>query len=257
MLALSLFGFWASACGGTSNGDGTSSGGLQASLNGRTFVSESVEGWDLVPGSEIRIGFGTGTLRANGGCNSITGEYTMTGATLVLQGYGMTLMGCDPGLHHQEDWLVGFLEAGPRLELNEPRLTMSTADARMVLLDREVASPDRPLVGTQWIGQGYSDGQMATGGTAWPLAGIVFAEDGSVTIDTSCQKVTASYASSGSTITFQGLAYDSVACADPTQQHVADRVQLVLDGSAVDFDIQESLLILTNGSDSLDFRAAN
>ena len=54
-----------------------------------------------------------------------------------------------------------FLLAGPTLELADPQLVMSTADVQLHLLDRKIAIPDRPLVGTQWLGNGFSDGMVA------------------------------------------------------------------------------------------------
>ena len=95
--------FLVSACGGSSDGDGVSSGGLQSSLNDRTFLSESIEGWTLVPGSEVRISFRNGELSGHAGCNSLSGDYSLQGDTLVMRGFGMTEMGCDAPRHDQDD----------------------------------------------------------------------------------------------------------------------------------------------------------
>jgi heat shock protein HslJ len=230
-------------------------GELQRALVGRAFVSESVEGWQLVPGTEVRLAFDREWLSAGAGCNSIDARYDIDGTALEIPGYGVTEMGCDPALHAQDEWLIGFLRARPELALAEPRLTMTAPSARMVLLDREVASPDRPLLGTQWTGEGFSDGSMATGGPGWDAASVRFASDGSVEIQTGCQTGTGSFHANGATITFEGLVYDGAACAEPGLQFVSDRVLLVLDGSPLTHAIEETSLELQNGTNSFHFRA--
>jgi heat shock protein HslJ len=245
-----LVGLFCCACSAPNDEDG---GGLQAALLDRAFVSESVEGWQLVSGTEVRMNFGGQELSADAGCNKINATYTIAGSSLTTTGSGMTLMGCDKALHAQDDWLLGFLHAGPRLELVEPRLVMSTKDAKMTLLDREVASPDLPLVGTLWKGDGFSDGSVATG-PAPPGLSIFFRPDASVTINTSCQTGTGTYQVAGSVITFQALSYDGAACPDPSYQSSSDRVLAVLDGSAVDFQIEEKRLAIQRGNNTVYFR---
>src|SRR4026209_2965778 len=65
----------------------TSTGALPsaqpASLDGRTFLSTDVTGTSLVPGSQVRLTFKDGSLSANGGCNSMTGDYTVAGDRLT------------------------------------------------------------------------------------------------------------------------------------------------------------------------------
>jgi heat shock protein HslJ len=256
LLALAV-GLMASGCGGSSDGTGGTAGGLQGQLADRTFVSETVEGWQLVAGSDVRIGFHVGELSAHAGCNSIDAPYVIKGDKLALQGWSKTDMGCDIALLAQDDWLLGFLTAGPALELLEPRLVMTTADAKMTLLDREIASPDRPLVGTHWMGDGFSDGQAASFWSGITKATVFFDASGSVTVFSACQTGSGSYQVDGSTLTFAGLAYDGAPCADPSDQKTSDTVLLMLDGSPVTFEIEEQRLSIHNGSRQLDFREAN
>ena len=246
-----------SACGGSSDGTDGTTAGLQGKLNDRTFVSESVEGWTLVAGTEVRIGFKGGELSASAGCNSLGGPFAIEGGKLDLNGYGMTGMGCDAERHAQDDWLVGFLTAGPALQLNEPRLVMTTADAKMTLLDRKIASPDRALVGTHWNGDGFSDGQATSSWIGLAKANVFFDANASVTVFSACQTGSGSYQVDGATLTFQGFSYDGAPCADPSDQATTDAVLLVLDGSPVSFDIKEQLLSVHRGSNTLSFRSAN
>lgn len=241
----------AAACGG----DSDDAGGVQAELADRVFVSESIEGWELVPGTQVRLRFRDRELLANAGCNSIEAQYAVQAGVLELGGYGMTEMGCDPARHAQDDWLVAFLGSKPALELAEPRLTMTTSSARMILLDREVASPDRPLVGTQWIGEAIGDGNVVQGGLGTTLFSIRFDADGTALVHTSCQSGTGAYQVDGTTITFVGLTYDAAPCSDPSHQAVSDRVLFVLDGAPVAFAIEETALEIRKATSTLYFRA--
>ncbi len=248
LLAIGLF---CLACSGPNNEEGSD---LHSALLDRTFVSESIEGWQLVPGTEVRLRFRNQELSADAGCNSINGSYTISGSTLTMPGYGMTEMGCDPPRHAQDQWLLDFLRAKPSLELVEPRLVMSTPDAKMTLLDREVASPDLPLVGTLWKGDGFSDGSSASGPGA-PGVSAFFRSDASVTINSGCQTGTGTYHVTADALTFEGFAYDGAKCPDPAYQHSSDQVLLVLDGSAVSFEIEERRLAIHHGKNTLYFRA--
>jgi len=239
------------ACGGDSLGGDQ----LHGALVNRQFVSESVEGWELVPSTEVRLTFFQDELRAGAGCNSMDGPYQIDGTTLKMLGLGSTDMGCGPGLSAQDQWLSEFLLARPSLELAEPRLSMSTPNARITLLDRELASPDRPLVGTSWTGEALSDGEVAMGGPGMAQVSAWFDASGSVEVHTSCQVGVGTFHVEGTTLTFEGFAYDGAACADSGQQFISDRALLVLNGDPVTFEIEEARLEISQGNNSVSFRA--
>ena len=54
-----------------------------ASLDGRTFLSTDVTGTSLVPGSQVSLTFKDGSINVSGGCNSMSGAYTVTGDRLT------------------------------------------------------------------------------------------------------------------------------------------------------------------------------
>ncbi len=148
-------------------GGGTTDSTLRTELTGRSFVSESVEGHQLVAGTQVDVSFsslGTDTqmtVAAQAGCSSFYGPFDLDGSTLRVSTLSAMDPGCGPS-DQSQDWLSAFLLAGPILELNDPRLVMHTTDTRIDLLDRKLAIPDRPLVGTQWLGTGFSDGMVIT-----------------------------------------------------------------------------------------------
>lgn len=235
---------------------GTTDSSLGARLTGRSFVSESVEGWTLVTGTRVSVSFDEMGVNAQAGCNAFFGTGAIDGDTLRVSMLGSTLLGCAAPFEAQDEWLSAFLLSNPTLALDDPRLVMTTADARIHLLDRKMAIPDRPLVGTQWLGNGFSDGMTVMFGPGSGSVTLSFGSDGHVAVTTSCQTGAGSFTASATTITFGALTYDGAACADATFQRTSDQVLLVLDGTPVTYTIKEAALTVTHGQNALLFRAA-
>jgi len=153
---------------GTSGGSGASAGGGQpgsssdgaaAQLAGRTFLSTSVTGHDLVDGSRIDIAFREdGTVQADAGCNSLSGPYRIEDGTLNASGLSQTEMGCDQDLMDQDSWFSGLLATGLGVDLNGDVLTLTGKGVTIQLTDRRVVDPDRPLEGTTWVLTGIVTG---------------------------------------------------------------------------------------------------
>jgi heat shock protein HslJ len=132
-------------------------------LSGRTFLSTAVTGHDLVKGSRISLEFrAPHSLHVRAGCNYLSGDYRLVDGRLMVDTLAMTEMGCDKSLMQQDDWLAGLLQDGLSLALDGNTLALSSGDVRIALLDREVADPDRPLVGTVWMVDGIIDGDTAS-----------------------------------------------------------------------------------------------
>ena len=254
-MAAILLGGLSCSCSSSGDPSGSSAGGLQGSLDGRSFISETVEGHTLVAGSEVRIGFKGSQLTATAGCNSFSSTYDISGSKLEILGYGITDMGCDQQYLAQDEWLTGLLTGGPTLELAEPRLIMTSADVKMTLLDRELASPDRPLIGTHWVGDGYSDGQAAIFSIAWKDVNASFTQDGHVTIFSGCETGSGSYLANGGSLVFDGFAYDGATCPDTMHEGASNHVKQVIDRSTLAFEIEETRLSVHQGQNTVYFRA--
>lgn len=170
-------------------GDAENTAGYGA-LSRRMFISESVTEndtpKDLVEGTRISLGFTEDypatcgscfprTLSAHLGCNFIRANDVAVHADhLEFGGVGVvTETSCGSGGYAQDDWLVGFLAASPVWALADSRLTLVNDGTEIVLLDRELANPDRPLIGTTWIvntivrGATVSSMHAKTKGKAW------------------------------------------------------------------------------------------
>ena len=82
-------------------------------LEDATFVSTSVAGRDLVPGSTIRVAFEGDSMAVAAGCNTMTGAWELVDGTLAWTGDpAQTMMACEPALSDQDTWLLGLFTDG-------------------------------------------------------------------------------------------------------------------------------------------------
>lgn len=187
-------------------------------LDGRTFLSRSVTGHALVPGTQIQINFKEGNIGATAGCNSLGAPYSLDGDTLVTEGQGMTQteIGCDPARHKQDEWLGGFLTSRPTVALSGSELTLTKDTTEIVLVDREVADPDRPLVATTWRVDTIIEGDAAS---SVPDEGnVILRFPDETTFEArseGCTAVKGEMTLGPQTITFGQVPVDDIACPSP------------------------------------------
>jgi heat shock protein HslJ len=224
------------------SGVGPGDGEAPPALDGRTFLSRSVSGHDLLPGTQIQLTFNDGNVGATAGCNSLGAPYSLDGDTLVTEGTGMTQteIGCDPMRHKQDEWLAVFLTSSPTVTLTANELKLTSGSTTIELLDREVADPDRPLVGTTWRVDTIIDGDAASS----------VPDDGDVTLrfpteatfeasSEGCTSVSGEMTLGPQTISFGDVAVDDIACPSPWAETLD-----VIDGVETTYRIQAARLTI-------------
>ncbi|HEU4543948.1 MAG TPA: META domain-containing protein [Jiangellaceae bacterium] len=230
---------------GDQNGT-TSNGG---DLAGRTFLSESVtedgQARELVAGTRISLDFTTdGQISANAGCNHLFGDVTIQPDRLEVGPMGGTEMGCDQLRHEQDEWLMAFLEDSPAWTLDGDRLTLTAGGTEIVLLDREVADPDRPLEGTRWLvdtiisGEAASSMWAGTEGSAW-----LFIEGDRFTASSGCRDFEGSVDIGSDSLRFGETAQTDPIC--PEELREVDEAMQTIFASEVEFSIEAARLTLT------------
>lgn len=233
------------------------------SLDGRTFLSTAVSDdgapRPLVPGTGITLGFAAGRLAASAGCNTMGAAYRLDGDVLRIDGAAQTEMGCDPDRMDQDEWLFGFLGAGPTVRLEGAALILDGGGTIIRLLDREVAVPDLPLVGPTWTLVSIIDGDVASSVPQGVVATLVFEAGGHVDVRTGCNQGGGSYAVTDGTIALRDVAFTLVLCVDALGQpdarsRVERAVQSVL-GRAMTFTIEGGILELRAGAQGLQYGA--
>ena len=106
------------------------------------------------------------------------GDYELDGDTLVVGELAMTMMGCPDGLAEQDAWVGDLLAAGPTVAETDGTLTVTSGTTVITLLDRKIADPDRPLVGTLWRVETLISNDAASSTPGGAEATLTFNEDG-------------------------------------------------------------------------------
>ncbi|HCB04723.1 MAG TPA: META domain-containing protein [Nocardioides sp.] len=85
----------------------------QDELSGRTYEATSVEGYTLVPGTTLRVGFEDDSMVVRAGCNTMTAPYAFEGDVLKWTGpTAATMMACPPELEDQDKWVLDTFTNG-------------------------------------------------------------------------------------------------------------------------------------------------
>lgn len=143
-------------CGSDDDASGTTAAAgaavTAADLDGRSFVSTAVGGRELVAGTEVTIRFEEGTLGVSAGCNSLGGTYAVEDGTLRWSAApAMTMIGCEPPLQRQDDWLLAFLSDGATIEAPTARtLALEHDGVTIELAEGASAAQPPPIAGTTW-----------------------------------------------------------------------------------------------------------
>jgi heat shock protein HslJ len=239
---------------GACTGGGSASagpGGSALDLDGRTFLSTAVQGRSLVAGTTVRISFTNGGVGASAGCNSMGGPYRIDGDRLIAGQLAMTEMACDPPLMEQDLWVAELLGAAT-IALDGETLALTNRTVRLTLLDRELADPDRPLLGTRWVVDGLISGDAVSSVPVGVTAALTFS-DGRVDVEAGCNEGGGTVRIADGTIDFGPIGLTKKACP-PGMMAVEGAVTAVLAGS-VGYDIEAGVLTLDAGNVGLMLRA--
>lgn len=221
-------------------------------LDGKTYLSTAVQGVTLVPGTRIQLSFKDGSLSASGGCNSMGGVYTIKDGRLSATQMAMTEMGCDPPRMQQDEWLARLL-GGATITQAGDTLTLDDGTIHLTLLDREIASPDRPIEGTHWVLDGIVSGDTASSVPAGVTASIRIA-GGRVDVESGCNTGTGTVEVKADALTFGAIGLTKKAC-DPGSMAV-ERALIGVLANTVGYSIDADALTITAGNAGLTFRAA-
>ena len=189
---------------------------------GRTFLSTSVtengQPKELVAGTRITLNFFADghRLGAQAGCNQMGGPASFDAGRLVVNDMATTEMGCDPPRHAQDEWLARFLTSKPTWAREGATLTLEDTTTRIVLEDREVADPDRPLQGTKWVVDTIVEGDAASSVPAGVEAYLTIEDGNRMSGNTGCNGMggNAVVDEASSTITFSEVISTKMACDD-------------------------------------------
>lgn len=186
-----------------------------AALQGLTLVATEVTGsYSVAPGSTITLAFNTdGTLSARGGCNNMSGGFTVNGDVLTVATMASTMMACEEALMNQDTWLAAFLASSPTWTYTDSVLTLTNGTDTMVM-SAPVAGP-AAVDATGWKVVGLisktADANSVTAVDPALNAWIRFAA-GQAVVNTSCNTGTGVAEVGGTSIIWGPLATTLIGC---------------------------------------------
>lgn len=218
-------------------------------------VTEAGQARPLVKGSQIRVTFDGGRITISAGCNTMSGTYRLAGSRLRVHGLATTDMGCPEALMAQDSWIAGLF-AAPATLVTGQHPSITARRTVLTLVDRRVASPDRPLVGQRWLLAGLTN--AATASSAGAQVFLQIDAGGTARIDERCTWLTADATVEGDAIIWGPLTQHPHSCPYSKNQGaeaILDRaVRHVLTGTTTATVVEKSLTI-TRGADGLMFTA--
>ncbi|MDX3855017.1 META domain-containing protein [Streptomyces sp. AK02-01A] len=191
-------------------------------------------------GASVEIGT-EGRASARTGCNSIGADVTVDGDTITVGDKRSTLIGCPEKLKDFEKALNGAFSGKLKAEVDDKRLTLTTAGGDSIALTSE---PPAPLAGTEW-----TVNALVAGATAKSLPGgtdgkaYFTLRNGSVEGSLGCNRFSGPVEISGSTVTFGRISATRKLCPGP-EMTLERQVQKVLEGK-VTYDLHHRGLTLT------------
>lgn len=209
----------------------------------------------LVAGTRISLGFADGALRADAGCNTMSGPVRFEGGVLIVDSLAQTDMGCPDGRNEQDQFVSSFLTARPAYRYDGRQLELSTRDTAIVFGPKAQVRPDAPLEGTRWdvthVTRGPSpsaspDPNASVSASSAPSGAYLQFADGKLSGSDGCNSLFGDAAVARDSITFGPIGTTKRACPGMTGM---DDVGAVLTGT-VGWRIQNDVLTLTNADGS-------
>ena len=233
------------------SGDGTVAASGE-DMEGRTYASTEVRGFELVAGTVVTLTFAGGQLGASAGCNAMSGAARWHEGRLDVAGQlATTMIACPADLQAKDEWLAELLTSSPSMSLDGSTLTIGD-DPGLTL--EEVA--DLPVEGTRWTLESLVDGDVVSSVPTDLGAELMIRTDGTrLDVSTGCNEGAAavtmqpSRAASSGTLSVGSLATTDMTCPE-VARGVEEHVLAVLDGD-VAYEVDGDRLTLTKGDAGL------
>jgi heat shock protein HslJ len=221
-------------CGGDEEG-----GSDAGTLEGRPWVLTS--GVDVPQDVAVAwpsATFADGTVSGSTGCNQFSGPYTVDGDSLELGQLAQTQMACAPPADRIEQSYVAALGRVARWRVDGEELVLADADDAELLR----YAPATP------VGEWEVTGLLRGDASVSPLAGTEltarFAEDGSLSGSSGCNRYTTAFTTDKGSITIDPPAGTKKACAEPEGVTEQEAAYLAALPTAVSYRLAGSVLEL-------------
>jgi heat shock protein HslJ len=229
-----------------------------SALAGKSFVSTSVDGHELVEGTRLQLTFADDRLTYSGGCNQQLAPWQLADGTLqITADPAGTLMACEPALEAQDQWFTQQLGEGLDVSNGDDgRLTLTHGDVRITF--EEHAPPGLPSIErTLWTLDHITDRDgHATPVPAGAQAPTLQIQDGHATVFGGCNNGSgAATVGDDGFITFGPLGMTMMACEEPAST-LERAMTTMLEGKVAAGFTGEGDLSLGRGGQFLVFTAS-
>jgi heat shock protein HslJ len=250
------------ACGADGGSDAAGESGREplrgdmALLEAATFVSTSVVGHELVPGTELRLAFDEDTLAVTGGCDTAFGAFSVEDGMLSWEsGPATTIMACSDEDAAQDRWVADLLGGGVSATTDGADLHLSAEDVSLVL-DREPPVDLQTLLGRTWSVVGtLSDGSTARLPSRVRTPRLVVGDGGLARLDTGCTTGRTRVQVDRVSVSFAPPTVTRVRCREPDR--TIERIVLsVVDGRSDYLTFNGSVLLVVRDGHGLVFEVA-
>jgi heat shock protein HslJ len=258
-LAALLFGLALAGCSDGAGGQGqTPPPPTAPALAGRTFLSVAVTDGaaakPLVAGTRIRLAFTESEITASAGCNTMGGSYRVDGPHLIVDQLATTDMGCPAPLGAQDAWLATLLGAQPAFTVVGNDLALSSGSVAVMLRDRTVVEPDKPMVGPTWRVESIIAGDVVSTVPAGAAATLAFNADGTFTLFTGCNSGGGHWSAVTGGIQVTDVVTTKMACLGAGGS-LETAVLAALRGRAINLSIDADSMTLQSGASGIQLRA--
>ncbi|MFC7494402.1 MULTISPECIES: META domain-containing protein [unclassified Nocardioides] len=224
-------------------------------LEGTTYVSTSVQGRDLVDGTEITLSFKDGAMSVSAGCNTMFGAYEVD-ASGTLRWAGppaSTLIGCSDDLADQDQWLTTLFTEGVTATSESPALTL-TDGAVVVEMASESSTNLDELLGRTWTLVGTIDGETVSRlprGVNRPFLSV--RADGLARLNTGCNVGRTTVRVDGDQLVFGHATTTRRSCEKPAREIEQAMLAIVDQGRTDHVEAHDRILTLSRAGDGLVF----
>lgn len=203
---------------------------------GTTYVSTEVTGTPIPGGGPLTLAFTDGRITADAGCNTHSGAVDLRDHVLHVSELASTLAACPGERAGADAWVGDLLRGDPTWELDRDQLRLIGKKSTVLLTDKKVLQPDRPIRGTEWVVTALltPEAQVRSRTIDEVRPTLSFAEDGALTGFAGCNRITGRAVVTdtppGADIAFTA-ATTRMMCA-PEVMEVEQAVLATLDGTA-------------------------
>lgn len=227
-------------------------------LDGTEWVLASLNGDNLVEGSNITLAFAEERVGGFAGCNSYGSQYTtMAEGSLTISLIEITLQLCQApeGVMEQEAAYIEALQSAAAYRVMDDRLEIEDAAGRTIpVFARKGESPMNPsdLVGTEWQLLSWNGDSLIEGSTIT----LAFHNEYYVSGHAGCRGYVATYEASGDDIGFLWFAMMGDICTESEALMEQEGQYTTILGWATDYRLGEGKLeVLTARGEVLVFES--